>query len=929
MEYARSIVEGKRIANQYRVKGCKRFLKDLENPEYTFEPKDAESVISFIETTFVHMQGEMLDGTPLRGKPFLLEPFHKFIIYNLLGFYLKDTRIRRFKEAFIYLPRKNIKALSLDTPVPTPSGWKTMGDIRAGDLVFGRDGRPTTVIAESDVFHNQKCYEVEFEDGDKITTGADHIWTVVTKDSRRACNSVIKCLKKCKMEYRENDGYFQTTTEKMAANFSRMRKDGKGMEFRYRVPMNCAVDYPEQDLPIHPYVLGAWIGDGDKGAARITCSYDDIEEMSRLIQECGHTTKKYHHKDRAPAIGIDIQSRGQGNKFTSALHDLDVFDNKHIPTRYLLGSRYQRWELLKGIMDTDGTCSKRGQCVITQKSHRIITDLSELLSSLGIKHNIRQLEAQCNGKKAGLVYQISFFCDKQEPCFKFERKRGMLKDNLAPRMKNKSIVSIKEVGTVPTKCIAVDNEDHLYLAGKKFTATHNTSFAASLAWALSIQERNSGSKVYIVGAALKQSLESFNFIKFNLEDMGVKDDFRVIDNNQEHSISGNIGKGSIFIQALAANPDRQDSLNCNIAIADEIHAYKTPKQYNIIKEAMKAYTNKLMIGITTAGDNTNSFCHQRLQYCKKILDETVKDESYFIFLCEADADENGEIDYTNPLVHEMANPAYGVSIRPQDIMNDALQAQNDPQQRKDFFAKSLNVYTSAMKAYFNLDEFQRSDHKYNWTIEELAKLPIQWYGGADLAKMHDLVGTSLYGTYKGVDIAITHGFFPITEAYKKADEDNIPLFGWQDDGHLTMCNNATVNFADPVNWFLKMRKMGFKIKQVGFDRKFGREFVLLMKAKGFKVVDQPQLYIKKSEGFRRIEKQAKDGNFYYLHSQAFEYCVSNVRAIEKVDDMVQYDKVDGDGGVMRIDLFDCSVFACVRMLEDMEHRRKAENYLKG
>ena len=117
-----------------------------------------------------------------------------------------------------------------------------------------------------------------------------------------------------------------------------------------------------------------------------------------------------------------------------------------------------------------------------------------------------------------------------------------------------------------------------------------TSFAAALSWGLALLNRRSGSKVYIVAAALKQSLESFNFINFNLEQTGEKDNFRVIDNNQEHSIQGDLGDGSIFIQALAANPDRQDSLNCNIAIADEIHAYKTPKQYNIIKQAMKAYT---------------------------------------------------------------------------------------------------------------------------------------------------------------------------------------------------------------------------------------------------------------------------------------------------------------------------------------------------
>ncbi|MGR6912504.1 terminase large subunit [Bacillus sp. BSL6] len=562
MEYTASIVEGRKLANKEQIQGCERFLRDLENHKYDFNPKDAEFVIGIIEKTFVHAQGETLDGTPLRGTPFLLEPFHKYQVYNLLGFYHKGTKIRRFKEAFIYIPRKNIK----------------------------------------------------------------------------------------------------------------------------------------------------------------------------------------------------------------------------------------------------------------------------------------------------------------------------------------------------------------------------TSFAAALAWALGLLHRKSGSKVYITSAALKQSLESFNFINFNLGQMGEKENFRVIDNNQEHSISGELEDGSIYIQALAANPDKQDSLNCNIGIADELHAYKTPKQYNIIKEAMKAYTNKLMIGITTAGDNMTSFCYQRLQYCKKILDGTVKDEAYFVFIAKADEDEKGNVDYTNPIEHQKANPAYGVSIRPDDMLNDALQAQNDPQQRKDFLAKSLNIYTSSIRAYFNLDEFKNSDRKYTWTIEDLLKLNINWFGGADLSKMHDLTAAALYGSYQGIDIVISHAWFPIVAAAQKAEEDNIPLFGWKDDGWLTMCNTPTVNYSDVVNWFVKMKQKGFKIKQVGFDRKFGREFFLGMKKKGFAIVDQPQYFHKKSEGFRRIEKQTKDGKFYYLHSQAFEYCVQNVAGIEKTDDMIQYEKVMPN---QRIDIFDATVFGAVRMLENMDTSVSASTWLKN
>lgn len=463
-----------------------------------------------------------------------------------------------------------------------------------------------------------------------------------------------------------------------------------------------------------------------------------------------------------------------------------------------------------------------------------------------------------------------------------------------------------------------------------------TPFATALCWAMGLWYSKSFSKIKTVSGSMKQNMEGFGFLSYNLHRLGltVNEDaahgLRVLDSSLGHSFSGAIWEGQISFEALAYKPDIFDAFNANIVLLDELELYKNAIPYGRLKDATKAYSNKLIMSVTTAGDDGTGFCAQRMTYCSKIARGEITGadaDRIFAFLARADPDpETQEVNYLDPLNWQKANPNWGVTIRPSDMEASALQAMNDPQMRKEFLTRSLNVFVASFKAWFNVDEFARSDTRYSFTLAQLAKMIKAWYGGADLSKLHDLTAACIVGEIpakaaatpewqpkENVLVIIPHCWFPVVAAAEKADKDNIPLFGWKDDGWLDMPNEPSMDPTEPVKQFLAWKKSGFAIKKVGHDRKFARPYYAAMKKARFTVVDQPQLAIAKSEGLRYIEHKAKIGCLYYCHAEPFAYCVQNIRGQEKQDDVVVYDKVSPNS---RIDVFDAAVFATIRMLID-------------
>lgn len=371
------------------------------------------------------------------------------------------------------------KMIKLTERVPTPEGWTTIGEIEAGDRVFDEHGSITTVTHVHPIDLRPDSYRVTFTCGASVDVCGDHLWLTFDAGEMQALkrrSDEFRAKRRAKRLRRGNPssderrefmerhnraigeanrrppptGTVRTTKEILT---TLRTKRGR---FNHAIPIAGSLKLPERELPIHPYLLGAWLGDGTSSSGAITSADPEIIEH---IKSLGYSVHK------VPSQPLLYRIRG----LTTELRRLGVKDNKHIPIEYLRAGHEQRLELLRGLMDTDGFVDKDGRTEFCTTRERLRDDFIQLVASLGFRLSECDGRAKCDGKDHGKKYRVRVMASEQ--IFRLSRKTARFK---VRQREFRYICSVEPIEPVPMRCITVANPSGLFLVGERHLVTHNS-----------------------------------------------------------------------------------------------------------------------------------------------------------------------------------------------------------------------------------------------------------------------------------------------------------------------------------------------------------------------------------------------------------------------------------------------------------------------
>lgn len=432
-----------------------------------------------------------VDATTIKqelDKKVLSQEFATSVIENRLQICVADLNNKgKCMSSFLFTGSTGVgKGLTDDTMVPvwTEGGSvheKRNGDLQVGDYVFNRLGKPVEVTG---VYHRglQDIYKVTLSDGRCMFTDSSHLWTYMLNKGKQTTNTYTNSTK----ELYERGVYIEG-------------KDGRH-KLRYWIPMNQAVQYPEANLSVHPYVMGAFLGDGLLTDSQLTLSSADedlVAHVADLLGNCTYRRNKHNYSWTFPLI--ESKGRVKNHQTLTVFGDYSdvcvTAKEKHIPKDYMYASIEQRWELIKGLFDTDGSIgfSDNGRYNVSYSTISIdlANDIQQLLYSLGVASTVQVARRANSGRYTQYRVNVKSSNENKDRFFWLQRKvdiavkaKQKAGRETKSRKKDYDWVGIAKIEPLHvqkhTTCIMVDDEEHLYQAGQ-YVVSHNTEVTKQLA----------------------------------------------------------------------------------------------------------------------------------------------------------------------------------------------------------------------------------------------------------------------------------------------------------------------------------------------------------------------------------------------------------------------------------------------------------------
>lgn len=828
------MMEEKRPGNIPRLKNYQpsRFML----PTSHYDKAKADYAVKFIES-MRHTKGKWA------GKRFWLFPWQEQIVRDVFGI-VDERGKRQFRTAFVEIGKKNGKELSLDTPIPTPEGFTTMGDLMVGDTVFDEKGNPCHVVAKSEVDDKEQAYKLTFKDGSSVIAGERHLWD---------CEYIYG--KRKKVRWTTGEIYNRT----MAYRQRFKDRPEAARDSMIRIPVCGPLQTQEANLPIDPYLYGYWIGNGCANEPWITVRDSDVEDVKALIPY-----ELYNVYDQPGSKKLVFQ------ELKKIL--VSSFREKRIRPEYLRASEKQRWALLQGLMDSDGCVSTfKGQSIYSTTLEALALTVRELLWSLGIKNALKAEPSTRNGWPTGeILYVIRFTTFNDQPT------SGLIRKAVRQRIRRKDtrsnyhyLLDIQPVGhPVKMQCIQVDSPSHQYLAGPSMVPTHNSELAAAIALFLLYADHEPSAEVYGAAADRQQASIVFDVAK-QMVDMApaLLKRSKIMGATKRIVNYSNGG----FYQVLSAEVGTKHGLNVSGLVLDEVHAQPNRKLYDVLtKGSGDAREQPLYFLITTAGTDRESICYELHQKALDILAGRKVDPTFYpvVYGLADDDDWHDEANWYK------ANPSLGLTIsieRVRDMYRDAL---DNPAEENVFKQLRLNMWVSSLTRFIPEHIFDLGNEPINFASLEGRDC----YGGLDLSSTGDITALALmFPPRDETEKYILLPFFwiPADTIPIRVRRASVPYDVWAQKGLLQATEGNVVHYGF-IQQFINDLNTRYHIKEIAVDRWNATMLTQNLEADGFTMVPFGQGYASMSPPTKEFYKLLMEGRIIHGGNPILRWMAGNV-----------------------------------------------------